>query len=74
VQVTFTTQDSLARILIADDGCGFTPSLLNQNEGGHYGIQFMRERAEQIGGRLQVDSAPGKGARVMVEIPVNNER
>jgi signal transduction histidine kinase len=30
----------------------------------------MRERAEELGGRLQVDSTPGKGTRVVVEVPV----
>jgi PAS domain S-box-containing protein len=74
VQVAFTFQDSLARLLITDDGVGFDPDLLNPNDGGHYGLQFMRERAEQIGGRLQVESASEKGTRVMVEIPINNER
>jgi signal transduction histidine kinase len=74
VQVAFTFQDSLARILITDEGVGFDPDLLNPNDGGHYGLQFMRERAEQIGGRLQVESASEKGTRVMVEIPINNER
>jgi len=53
---------------IQDDGAGF--DLTQVTDGGHFGLRFMRERAEELGGRLQVDSTPGKGTRVVVEVPV----
>jgi signal transduction histidine kinase len=70
VQVSFTAQDSGdgTRILIADDGAGFDPDRLSGDIKDHYGLQFMHERMQQIGGRLQVDSAPGRGTRVMLQI------
>jgi signal transduction histidine kinase len=49
---------------IADDGCG-TPV---PRDGG-IGLSSMRERAEQIGGSLHVDGAPGAGTRVRVWLP-----
>ena len=53
---------------IQDDGAGF--DMTQVTGGGHFGLRFMRERAEELGGRLQVDSTPGKGTRVVVEVPV----
>jgi glucose-6-phosphate-specific signal transduction histidine kinase len=36
----------------------------------HYGLLGIRERAELVGGRARIESAPGKGTRVMVEVPL----
>ena len=35
---------------------------------GHFGLAGMRERVEMVGGRLTIDSAPGKGTSVAVEM------
>jgi len=51
---------------VADDGRGFDPQKL-PNAGG-VGMNSMRERAERIGGTLRVDSKPGAGTRVCVEV------
>jgi signal transduction histidine kinase len=48
-------------ILIGDDGIGFDPQA---EYPGHVGLHTMRERAEKLGGTLQVDSTPGQGTRV----------
>jgi ligand-binding sensor domain-containing protein/signal transduction histidine kinase len=52
---------------VVDDGRGFTPLPGGQGPEGHYGIQGMHERAQQIGATLRVDSAPGAGTRITVE-------
>ncbi len=57
----------LLRTVIADQGVGFDRARV---EGGHYGLATMRERAESVGGRLMVESAPGQGTRVTVEMPL----
>jgi PAS domain S-box-containing protein len=72
VQVRFETWDSLARIIIQDDGRGFDPAQPAGNGGSRVGLQFMRERAEQLGGCLHVYSAPGQGTRVVVEVPMTD--
>jgi len=72
VQVRFETEDSLARIFIQDDGRGFDPAQPASGGRSRFGLQFMRERAEQLGGRLRVQSAPGEGTRVVVEVPMTN--
>jgi len=57
------------RILVADDGQGFTPRPLGASSGG-LGLFSIREHLEPLGGRLQIDSAPGKGTRIMVLAPL----
>lgn len=47
---------------IRDDGCGFAPDVTgNQN---HFGLLGMHERAEMAGGKLSVESQPGKGTQI----------
>ncbi len=67
VQVSFTREDHLIRMTIQDDGAGFDSTQAAGD--GHFGLKFMRERAETLGGRLEVESAAGEGTRVVVEIP-----
>ena len=67
VHLSFELADRLVRIRIQDNGRGFDPT---QAAGeGHFGLRFMRERAESLGGRLQVASMPEEGTCIEVEIP-----
>jgi PAS domain S-box-containing protein len=68
VEVTFAAKDDALRMCIADDGCGFAPGAA-PGDGNHLGLHFMRERAAELGGSLQVESSPGTGTCVAVEIP-----
>ena len=52
---------------IADNGIGFDPAAV---PAGRVGLQGMAERVEQIHGRLTIDSAPGKGTTIHVEVPL----
>jgi signal transduction histidine kinase len=52
------------RLRIEDSGRGFDPAA--PQPPGHYGLQTMRERAEQIGADLRLDSQAGKGTRIEV--------
>jgi len=60
--------DSL-HLVARDDGNGFA-----QRRRGGLGIASMRERVRQFGGRLSVDSAPGRGTRVSAWVPLAAER
>ena len=53
---------------ISDDGCGFHAIEAGEN---HYGLRNMRERAEDIGGRLYVGSGVGKVTRVTLHLPAD---
>jgi signal transduction histidine kinase len=54
---------------IVDDGRGF--ELAEAESSGGMGLQTMRERAAKIGGRLSINTAPGQGTSVMVEVEKN---
>src|SRR5919202_1561161 len=66
VQVCLELAADRAVLEVADDGAGFEPAL---GGGGGFGLPGMRERAERLGGTLQIESAPGAGTRVRVEVP-----
>ena len=57
---------------IQDNGKGFDPDRAIAAESAHFGLRFMREHAEQLGGSLQVNSAPGEGTCVEVTVPVRD--
>ena len=52
---------------VEDNGQGFTPG---HTRPGHYGLIGMRERAQLLGGRLEVQGRPGKGARVVLHLTI----
>ncbi len=53
---------------VKDDGCGFDASRSTTLAAGHFGWLGIRERAERIGGTLEIGSAPGAGTRVAVRV------
>ncbi|HXF50691.1 MAG TPA: sensor histidine kinase [Dehalococcoidia bacterium] len=68
--VRLENRDGELEITIEDDGCGFDASRIERQEGRSFGMQSMRERVERAGGALAIDSAPGRGTRVIVRLPV----
>jgi signal transduction histidine kinase len=69
VTVSLAADDGAVRLRIRDDGVGFDPLVARRLAGeGHFGLAGMRERVEMVGGRLVVDSAPGRGTTVNVEM------
>lgn len=55
-------------VMVEDDGVGFDPEEPRSAE--HLGLLGLRERAEALGGTLTLESAPGAGATVVVEVPI----
>ncbi|MFL5300128.1 MAG: sensor histidine kinase, partial [Anaeromyxobacteraceae bacterium] len=70
VLIQLGTQGAELVIEIEDDGQGFDPARGGDTSRPHYGIMGIAERAELLGGRASVDSAPGKGTRVEVRVPL----
>ena len=60
-------------VTIADDGVGFNAAARARTEFPQFGLATMRERAESIGGQLTVDSTPGGGTTVRLDLPLRNE-
>lgn len=54
---------------VSDNGCGFDAAAHLSRASTSLGMVSMRERVEATGGRLRVESAPGRGTRVMAEAP-----
>ncbi|MDB6023060.1 MAG: hypothetical protein JWQ04_2917 [Pedosphaera sp.] len=70
VEVSIQKLDGIARMEIKDDGRSFQVDRLPHNKGStRLGLLGMRERIEMVGGTFCVESAPGKGTTVRVEIP-----
>lgn len=59
-------------LCIEDDGCGFDPAAVQG--GGHFGLDSMHGRAEEIGADLQIISAPGRGTVVRVAVAADDSR
>jgi signal transduction histidine kinase len=70
VAVTLSYMDGEAALDVRDDGTGFAPTADGHGPNGGLGLRGMRERVEALGGRLAVESAPGRGTTIAVTVPV----
>lgn len=68
VAVTLERRGCGAVLRITDDGSGFEPQSIRR-AGRHLGLVSMRDRTNGVGGALTVESAPGKGTRIEMEVP-----
>ena len=68
VNLLFDTRS--VRLSVRDDGRGFDPGEQASGRNGHFGILGMRERAEEMGGSLSIDSDPERGSEVSVGVPL----
>lgn len=66
VKVTFSYMPDQLALDITDDGVGFESLKISRG----FGMQTMRERAEELGGTLAVESEAGKGAAIAVSLPI----
>jgi signal transduction histidine kinase len=68
VMVEFGAMDERRlRLVVHDDGRGFDPSADNR---GHYGLLYMKERAEACGAEFEVHSVPRVGTEIEVRVPI----
>ncbi|MGA7875606.1 MAG: histidine kinase N-terminal 7TM domain-containing protein [Desulfoferrobacter sp.] len=70
VKVCLELNGNKAQITITDDGHGFDVSHSGGGNSGHFGLVFMRERMEQIGGSLQIVSTAGGGTVLKLNVPI----
>jgi signal transduction histidine kinase len=73
VQVSVQLSTDHAQVTVQDDGVGFDLALLATAEGQKYGLGFMRERAHEVGGSVEIRSSPGAGTQVLVTVPRRKE-
>ena len=67
VRVGLVQHGDHLRIVIRDQGVGFSPATVEE---GRFGLEGIRERARLLGGRSVIDSTPGKGTRIIVDLPI----
>lgn len=68
VRVVLRYDSSTLQLQVIDDGRGFAGTSEDLTGSGHFGVQGMRERAARIGARLKVESKPGEGTIVDLEM------
>jgi PAS domain S-box-containing protein len=62
-------------VTVSDKGRGFDPEILNVGTTpGGIGLLSLRERARYMGGDLEIESAPGKGSRLILKVPLSLAR
>jgi two-component system nitrate/nitrite sensor histidine kinase NarX len=64
IAVRFRVDAGEALVTVEDDGVGFDPGAPLTDGRDHFGMSIMRARAARLGGRVVIDAAPGRGARI----------
>ena len=62
--------DDRIRVSVDDNGKGFDPDTIQQEN--NLGLKLIRERTEMLGGTFEIDSAVGKGARILFAVPARS--
>ena len=70
VVLDFTSKE--VQLQIRDNGCGFEPTSWEVSKTGHFGLLGIEERVASLFGTLSVDSAPGRGTRLLLTIPTKD--
>ncbi len=70
ISVQMAIEDNFVRVTVSDTGKGFNPEDLARTKG--MGLKLIRERVELLGGTVNIDSSPGQGVRVALQIPVES--
>jgi signal transduction histidine kinase/ligand-binding sensor domain-containing protein len=70
VAIGLSFEPEAVRLTVKDAGCGFDTRVAASEREGHFGLMGIRERVKKLGGRLLLESEPGRGTAVLVEIPV----
>jgi signal transduction histidine kinase len=60
------------RVKVEDDGCGFDADTIPTLGEGHFGLIGMRERAANIGATVHIDSVPGQGTSLTLDVPIRH--
>jgi signal transduction histidine kinase len=71
ITVRLAASDQVLALDVIDDGRGFDAAA---EFPGHLGLVSMRERVDRFGGQVTIDSEPGGGTRVHVEVPLRSSR
>jgi two-component system sensor histidine kinase DegS len=68
IKINVDLTDNLIRVSVDDNGKGFDVDTVQEQ---NLGLKLIRERTEMLGGSFEIDSAMGKGTRVMFSLPAS---
>jgi two-component system, NarL family, sensor histidine kinase UhpB len=73
VRISLAEADGGARLIVRDDGRGLAPGWQERAraDGDHYGLRWLGERVEALGGRIAIADAEGGGAQLEVHLPAS---
>lgn len=71
-EITIESNGDELLLTVSDNGQGFELTRLPSTGWPRFGLQTMKERAQAVGGSFTIESAPGKGCRVLVRMPLSN--
>lgn len=71
VEITIGLRGDAIFVEVRDDGKGFDPAAISAKDS--FGLMSMRERAQAVGGKVEITSAPSKGTVVAVSIPIKHK-
>jgi len=69
VDIRMDWLDDAMKIVVQDNGQGFDPNLFEQPTEGHFGLLGIQERVVLLNGSFDIESAPGQGTKIIIEIP-----
>jgi signal transduction histidine kinase len=74
IKISLERQDTQFVTTVSDDGKGFDPEAARESAAkrASFGLQNFNERAEMIGGTVEIDAAPGKGSTIRIIVPLSN--
>ena len=71
IKVNIDLSENIARINVDDNGKGFDPEIVHK--GQSLGLKLIRERVEMLSGTFDIESAAGKGTRVIFSLPITGQ-
>jgi signal transduction histidine kinase len=72
LKLNLSQEGNTCTAILQDNGSGFDLAVTEGSS--HYGVRIMRERIENLGGQFTVETAPGKGTRISIVIPLNKKK
>lgn len=73
IKVAGTIDNGKLLCSVTDNGCGFDPDAAPGVLQGHFGLQGIQERIDEIGGTFKISSAPGKGTKATISVAIPRE-
>jgi signal transduction histidine kinase len=74
VEVKLENTGEAVELVVKDNGQGFTLADLEKSPPGYHGLNIIKERAEGLGGSLNISTAPGEGTALVVSLPAEKVR